>query len=110
MKWLLRTLIIVVAALLVSAATSWIAPNVMSTRNIRGGDRGPAITQQNTGNNTANLPAPPRRERGGERGGGIFGLTVLLRSLLQIAIIIVPFAVYSSIKQRRKATRAQLLS
>lgn len=100
MKWLLRALVIVLVAVLVSAATAKIAPGLMATRNGPGGfeQRPAASNDPNNGNPQAR---PARRERG-ERGGGIFGLGVVLRSLIEISLIVVPFAVYGAIKQRRK--------
>ena len=79
---------------------------IKASRNFPGGegraggfDRRPPLSD----NTTQARTGPHER---GERGG-IFGLGVVLRSLIEIALVILPFAIYRSIKRRNKRPRAQ---
>lgn len=113
MKWAIRTIVILIAAVVVSLATVWLAPSVMPTPNFPGRDRGQfeqrqAFNPAENGNPNANGNAPIRRERGGERGergGGLFGIVVVLRNFIEVGIVVLPFAIYGAIKQRRRADR-----
>ena len=107
MKWVIRTVVILVAAVVVSVATMWLTPSLMQTPNFPG-DRGQFEQRQANPNQSANGSAPIRRERGGEhgdRGGGLFGIGVVLGSLIKVGIVVLPFAIYGAIKQKRRGER-----
>ncbi len=106
MKWLLRTLIIILVAAGISAVTQWAGSNVATTRNFQGEADGFRQRQPPAeSNNDAVAGRPARRERG-DQGGGFFGLGVVLRSLIEVCVIVLPFAIYGSVKRRRHVAAA----
>ncbi len=105
MKWVIRTAVILIAAIVVSLATVWLTPSLMPTRGFPS-DREQFEQRQINPDQNANGNLPVRRERGGgEHGGGLFGIGVVLRNLIEVGIVVLPFAIYGAIKQKRRADR-----
>jgi hypothetical protein len=106
---LIRTVIILAVALIVSAASIGIVNSTSSgTQNNFGGERRPQFDPNRQPPQNGNIP-----QRGGEfsgergaQGFSWFGVAGLGADLLKISIIVLPFAIYSTVQQKRRREKA----
>ncbi len=104
MKFIGRTLIILLAALAVVGATMALAGN-----NTAGsfGEAGPHQGFEQNGTNAQGGFQPPARggfERGRGEGGGLLRAGELLKSMIVIGVIVLIVAPIASLLRRRKTT------
>jgi len=106
---LTRTVIILAVALIISAASIGIVNSTSSgTPNNFGGERRPQFNANRQPPQNGNIP-----QRGGEFGGergaqgfSWFALGGLGADFIKISVIVLPFAIYSTMQQKRRREKA----